>query len=96
MQKWSTCDPETKEKIKDAIFKGLSFNDPRILSLTSLALSSLLNVDKTQSDILTKLHEIYENQSNLTKSAAINALAEICRERTLNGYPGQLNPLKNN
>lgn len=93
LHKWSTCDPETKEKIKDAIFKGLSFNDPQILSLTSLALSSLLNIDKTQSDILTKLHEIYENQSssNLTKSAAINALAEICREKLLNGYSEQLN-----
>lgn len=73
LQKWSTCDPETKEKIKDAIFKGLSFNDPRILSLTSLALSSLLNVDKTQSDILTKLHEIYENQSSSNQSSSKNA-----------------------
>ena len=94
---WIACDPKTKEKIKSAIFKGLSFNDPQILSLTSLALSSLLSIEKTQSNIIKKLYEIYEypSSSNLTKSAAINVLAEICREKPLNGYSEPNDPLNN-
>ena len=88
-QKWLSFNESFRNKLKIAIFRGFMFPDPRIISVASLSLAALLNIEKQHMfDLIPRLFELVESPeySDLAHAAGISALAEICGPQSLGGH----------
>lgn len=85
-EKWISISQQDRNTLKDAIFKGLIFNDQQINSIAALTFSELFNIEKSDMfDSIPKLYELYEDSqsSTSTKTAVITAITEIIGPKSL-------------